>query len=278
MLTTHFKTVVYLTVAIVVLALIASAGGLLLDDLYRDNAFVRTTWLGNDAVTLFLAIPILVAAMVFSRRGSLKAQLIWLGALDYMLYNYAFYLFGSAFNAFFLIYAALLGLSIFALIIGMVNLDVEEIHRQFHAHTPVKWIGGYFLFVASGLSLIYVAQSMAFVATGQLPAIVTITEHPTNVVFALDLTLLIPWMAVGAMWLMKRKPWGYVIAGILSVKGPLYTLLLGVNSVLVMSAGLAETSELPLWGMLTVLGLVAGALLFGNMRPTSNDPPEKREQ
>jgi hypothetical protein len=108
------NTAVYLSVAIAVLAAAASAGGLLLPGLYRDNAFVQTTWLGNDAVTLFLAVPILVTALVFARRGSLRAQLIWLGALDYMLYNYAFYLFGAAFNAFFLIYAALLGLSIFA--------------------------------------------------------------------------------------------------------------------------------------------------------------------
>ena len=271
------KTALYLSTTIAVLATFASAGGLMLEDLYRDNALVRTTWLGNDAVTLFLAVPILVAGMVLARRGSLRAWLIWLGVLDYMLYNYAFYLFGAAFNAFFLIYAALLGLSIFALIFGLVNLDAKIIQQQFNARTPVKWIGGYFLFVGAGLSLIYVAQSFAFIATGQLPAIVTITEHPTNVVFALDLTLLIPWLAVGALWLMKRKPWGYVIAGILSVKGPLYTLVLGVNSVLVVSAGITETSELPLWGTLTVLGLVAGALLFGNMRPTLNEQFEKRE-
>lgn len=277
MFKTKFNPAFVISLLVATLALIASAGGLLRDDLYRDNAFVTTTWLGNDAVTLFLAIPILVAAMLFSQRGSLKAQLIWMGALDYMLYNYAFYLFGAAFNAFFLIYAALLGLSIFALIFGLVNLDAEGIHRQFPGRTPVKWIGGYFLFVAAGLSLIYVAQSIAFIASGQLPAIVTITEHPTNVVFALDLTLLIPWLAVGAVWLIKRQPWGYVIAGILSIKGPLYTLVLGINSVLVMNAGLTETSELPLWGTLTVLGLAAGGLLFGNMRPTLNDPLKKRE-
>ncbi len=183
----------------------------------------------------------------------------------------------AAFNAFFLIYASLFGLSIFALIFGLVNLDVEEIHQQFSARTPIKRICGYFLLVAAGLSLIYVAQSMAFIATGQLPAIITINEHPTNVVFALDLTLLIPWLVVGAGWLIKRKPWGYVIADILSVKSPLYTLVLGVNSVLIMSAGLTETSELPLWGTLIVLGLVAGALLFGKMKSTVNEPLEKRE-
>lgn len=72
---------------IAILAALASAGGLLCKGLYRDNAFVTTTWLGNDAVTLFLAVPILVAALFFSARGSLRAQLVWLGMLDYVLYG-----------------------------------------------------------------------------------------------------------------------------------------------------------------------------------------------
>lgn len=76
------------------------------------------------------------------------------------------------------------------------------------------------------------------------------------------MTLLIPWLVVGAVWLMKRQPWGYVVAGILSVKGPLYTLVLSVNSILVMRAGLTTTSELPLWGTLTVLGLIASGLFY----------------
>ena len=92
------ETTSVLSVIIAVLALIASAGGLIFKDLYQDNAFVRTTWLGNDAVTLFLAVPVLTTAMVLTERGSMKAQLVWLGMLDYMLYNYAFYLFGAAFN------------------------------------------------------------------------------------------------------------------------------------------------------------------------------------
>src|SRR3990172_5342244 len=108
-----------LSILIAVLATLTSAGGLLLEGLYRDNIFVISAWKGNDIVTLFIAVPILVAAMIFSRRGSLKAQLVWMGALDYMLYNYAFYLFAARFNAMFLVYVALLGLSIFALIFGL---------------------------------------------------------------------------------------------------------------------------------------------------------------
>ncbi len=254
-----------LSIIIAILATIASAGGLLLNGVYRDNAFVTTTWLGNDAITLFLAVPILIASLVYSARGSLKAQLVWMGVLDYMLYNYAFYLFGAAFNLFFLIYAALLGLSIIALTFGLVNLDVNRISQQFRERTPVKWIGGYFLFVAFGLSAVYLMQSINFIFTEQLPAIVTISEHPTSIVFALDLTLLVPWFVIGALWLMKRQPWGYVIAGILSVKGPLYTLILAINTILVMEAGLASAAELPLWITLTTLGLIASGLLYGNM-------------
>lgn len=93
----------------------------------------------------------------------------------------------------------------------------------------------------------------------------TMSAHPTNVVFALDLTLLIPWLIIGALWLMKRKTWGYIIAGVINVKGPLYTLVLAVNSVLVFNRGISQTNELPLWGTLTVLGLIASILFYANI-------------
>lgn len=271
------KIVRALSLWIAALSVLATAGGLFIKGVYRDNAFVTTTWLGNDTVTLFLAVPILLTAMAFGMRGSWMATLVWLGVLDYMLYNYAFYLFGASFNVFFLVYAALLALSIFALIFGLVGLDVATLSRQFSEKTPVKWIGGYFLFVAMGLSAVYLMQSIGFIFTRQLPAIVAISGHPTNVVFALDLTLLIPWLAVGAVWLMKRQPWGYVVAGILSIKGPLYTLVLAVNSLLVVRAGISQTSELPLWGTLTVLGLIACALLFGNMKFSMKELIKRKE-
>ncbi len=54
-----------LSIIIAILATIASAGGLLLNGLYRDNAFVTTTWLGNDAITLFLAVPIWLGHFTF---------------------------------------------------------------------------------------------------------------------------------------------------------------------------------------------------------------------
>jgi hypothetical protein len=188
-----------------------------------------------------------------------------MGALDYMLYNYAFYLFGSAFNAFFLIYVAITGLCIFALIYGLANLDAQDIAARFSPHTPVKPIGIYFIFVACGLTVVYLAMSVGYIFTGQLPPIVTTSGHPTSVVFALDLTLLVPWLAVGGLWLIQGRPWGNVLAGILSIKGPLYTLILTVNTLLVANKGLASAGELILWIPLTILGSIAGLLVYRNI-------------
>jgi hypothetical protein len=143
-------------------------------------------------------VPILIAALIFASRGSQRAQLIWMGALDYMLYNYAFYVFAAAFNWFFLIYAALLGLSIFALIFGFVSINVNAIARRFRSRTPVRWISGYMVFSAIGLSVVYLVQSIAFIFTRQLPSIITRTGGTTSIIFALDLTLLIPVMILGA--------------------------------------------------------------------------------
>lgn len=262
------KPVFILSLLIAVLAALSSLGGLFLDGLYRDNDFVKATWLGNDLVTLLLAVPLLASAMFFARRGSLPAYLFMLGMLDYMLYNYAFYLFGTAFNAFFLLYVCLLVFSIFAMVFGLVNLDVKLFSQQFSPRTPVRWIAGYMLFVAIGLSVVYLAQSMSFIFTGNLPSIVIFSGHPTSIVFALDLTLLIPVLVLGAIWLWQRKPWGYILAGITLVKGPAYTLVLSVNSLWAAKAIIpAASAEAPLWVSLTILGLVSAGLLYGNMRP-----------
>lgn len=261
------KTARLLSFIIAALAAIEAAGGLLLPGLYRDNLFVSSDWKGNDLVTLVIAVPIIVVALVLAARGIGRATLIWIGMLDYMLYNYAFYLFAAAFNWFFLLYVALFGLSIFAIIFALANLDTTGISRLFRERLPRGWIAGYMLLVAVGLSLVYLAQSLGFIITGQLPGIIAKTGHPTSIVFALDMTLVIPFFVLGAIWLLQRKSWGYVLAGAALVKGPLYTLVLTVDSLWASKAGVPDVGgEIPLWLALTVLGLVGAGLLYANMR------------
>jgi hypothetical protein len=114
---------------------------------------------------------------------------------------------------------------------------------------------------------VYVGQSVGFIVTGQLPGIVVKTAHPTSMVFALDMTLVIPFFILGAIWLLQRKPWGYLLAGAATVKGPLYTVVLTVDSLWASKAGVPDAaSEIPIWLTLTFLGLIATALLYVNMK------------
>ncbi|PIG94919.1 hypothetical protein [Gloeocapsopsis sp. IPPAS B-1203] len=72
----ELKVAYLLSLIIAILTFVAAAGGLVIQDLYRDNLFVTSGWFGNDLVTLVVAFPILVIALILSARGSQRAQLV----------------------------------------------------------------------------------------------------------------------------------------------------------------------------------------------------------
>lgn len=264
----RFTPAYVLTAIVTVLALVASVGGIVINGLYQDNQLVTAAWYGNDVVTLLVAVPILVGALFLAIRGSLRAQLVWLGMLDYTLYNFSFYLFGAAFNSFFLVYVALFVLSIFALIFGLLALDARGISEQFGAGTPVTWISGYMLLVAFLLGGFWISLSLNYVFTGQVPQIITAVDHPTNVIAALDLSMVVPIQLLGAIWLWRRQPWGYVLAAMTNLKGAVYMLVLTVSTITAIKAGVSE--DLPmvaLWGIIGIGHLIATVYLLRNLVP-----------
>lgn len=261
------KTAHALSGVIVALMLAASAGGLLIDGLYRDNLLVTSGWLGNDLVTLVLAVPLMAAALLFAKRGSMRAQLVWLGMLAYVLYNYAFYLFAAAFNAFFLVYTVLFTLSIFALIFSLKTIDGKAIAGRFRPRTPVKWVAGYMLLVVLLLGGFHIALSLSYLFTGQVPEIIVAVEHPTNIISALDLSMVVPPGMLGAIWLWRSQPWGYVLGVIWNVKGAVYMVALSAATLSAYRAGATDDlTQLVLWGFICVGSLISSILLLGNIK------------
>lgn len=70
-----------LPAVLAVLMAVQAAAGLAVPGLYRDAGWIRAGWVGNDAVTLLVAVPLLVAAVVGARRGSGRAALALAGLL-----------------------------------------------------------------------------------------------------------------------------------------------------------------------------------------------------
>ena len=266
------RTADVLAIFIAVLSITVSIGSIFSAELYRDNDFVRSAFRGNDIVTAALGVPILILGQWFARRGSLKGMFVRLGALDYMMYNYAFYLFGAAFNRYFLLYAALFGLSLFALIYAFLDLSPRMGEIEIPGKKARWTVAGYMGFVGFGLSAIYLALTLGFVFGGKLPDIVVKTGHPTSIVFALDLTLLVPPLFLGMWWLVKDVPMGMALAGMSVVKGPLYTLVLAAGSYQAMQNGIEGAGgEIPLWLGLSAAGGLACLLFFSKAKNKDAD-------
>jgi hypothetical protein len=146
--------------------------------------------------------------------------------LAYCVYGYAFYVFGTAFNAMFLVHLSVFVLSIFTLVLALANLDVVGIADSFRARTPVRTVSVLLLLLAVPIGAFWVYFSLRMAVTGQLPAdtLLVQAESGLHLAYVLDLTLLVVPYALAAVLLWRRAPWGYVAATVLLVSGLVHQL------------------------------------------------------
>jgi len=247
----NLKTGRRLSILVLLLAIIASAGGLLLEKVYRDIEWIRKAWWANDVVTLFVVVPLLVFAITKSR-NSLKMHLVWMGAVGYLFYNYAFYLFGAAFNDFFLVYAAIVSLSIYILILGMMAFPVNAAATIISKRISVRIVSAFLLFLSVPLLLVEGGAIFNFVINKRLP------EVPV-LIYALDFVFIIPNIILAAVLLWMNKNWGYILSVIMLVKGVTYGL-----GLILAAASVVDFSFQNNWDPLTPFYcfVFGGSLLF----------------
>jgi len=258
------RTTHTLTAALAALMVVQSMLGLLFQGEYRDAEWIKATWFGNDWVTLVVAGPLMVIALLATRRGSVKGMLLWLGLLGYAAYNYAYYLLGAALNAFFLLYVVALVVSVVTLIVALSRLDVADVAASFGPTTPVRIIGGYLAFVGFGLAAVWITMWAAYAFAGRPTPV---EPEAFRLAAALDLSLMVTALTFGGVLLWRRSSWGYVVAAIAGIQGSLYLVVLSVNSIVAVHRGLARApGELPLWGTLAVFTTAVTLLLLTNIQ------------
>jgi hypothetical protein len=207
-----------LTLPIALLAGVAAAAGLFLPGLYREPPAFVPVLQAQDLVTL-VAVPILIGALVAAWRGSARATLVWVGLLGYVFYTYTGAAFAYFFNDFFLIYIALFSLSVFALVAAAAGLDVAALRRRFDGAEPRRAVAAFLVLIALMLGALELRENIQFLATDTLPTIITNSGGVTSFVYVLDLGIIAPLAVLSAVWLWRRAPWGYVLAGFLLIKG-----------------------------------------------------------
>jgi hypothetical protein len=119
--------------------------------------------------------------------------------------------------------------------------------------------------VAAGLAVVEGAQVIG-AAGGTLPEVVRLTGGSTHVVAALDLTLVVPFLLLAAVWLRAHNPWGHVVGVVVATKGVVYMAALVATTLSTAADGYSGvTSEVPVWATIGVVFAVIAARLLGDV-------------
>jgi hypothetical protein len=256
-----------LSAFVAVLMGFASAAGLFASDLYLDGAWARQALRDGDLVTLFVVVPILTTAILLALRGSERAQAVWIGVLAYAVYNYAYYAFGATFNDLFLIHIALLSISIFPLVFVLPNLDGAAIADRLHNPRRARWIGGFLAIVGVLQGALWLFVVLRNALTGEVLHDIPVAGQ--HLVFALDLSLLVPSLILAGVLLWRQTPMGYVFGAVMCVMGALYQVNLMLAGVFQANGDVAGVKAFPPEGLFLTAGFVVSALLLMSGRRTN---------
>src|SRR6185437_4366221 len=153
---------------------------------FRDSAVTAGNASGTDLVILVVAIPALVIAMALAARGSLRAQIVWLGALGYILYNALFFAFAVAFNPLFLVYIAVLSLALWSLVTLLMALDVGTLRAHFTEHLPIRTIALYLMITTALFALTWLRDIVPALVNGTTAISLDGTKMLTNPIQVVD--------------------------------------------------------------------------------------------
>jgi hypothetical protein len=259
------RVVTGLTWLVAALALAASLFGLIVDGIYTGAASTAAMLRGYDLVTVVAVVPGLVVAVELGRRGSVRARLVAASLLAYLVYTYAYYLFGTGFNDLFLLHAAVFATALCALVLAVTAVDATHVAEWFGPRTRVRGTAAILgvLAVALGGMWIYFAVDNA--VTGDVPAGSRLVETDTivHLGMALDLALLVPLYAVAAVLLWRSAAWGYVLAAVALVAGVLHQISYIVAMPFQVAADIpGAVAYDPAEPVIALLYLVATALLL----------------
>lgn len=254
---------VWTTGAILVLSVVTALSGLFRPEHYADPAGMVLLWRVQDLTILIAGVPVLAIGLWYTRRGSLRGRVLWLGGLAYMTYMWVHVVLQVAFNVFFLVYVALFSLSLFTLVSGLVTTDPETARRALAGRVSPTTYAGFLLVIAAGLTLLWLSDLIPALLTGTAPPNVDEGGQQVLVTHFVDLSVVVPSLSIAAVWLYQRRPWGYLLAGVCLVLGATLAVTIAAMTVVVASGVALSVSPLALaFTALPILVAAAAAIKY----------------
>ncbi len=259
-----------LTGVVLGLMVVQSLLGLVVDDLYPEQVWAVAALRGNDLVTLVVAVPVLAAALLASRRSPSAASVTaWLGMLFYGVYNFAYYAFGTRFNDVFLVHVAAFASSVAGLVLLGASIDARAVAGRLAQGRAARVVACFSTLVGLALVGAWGTMSVRFAVTGRLPEDVMPPEA-VHLVYALDLGVLAPAFLTAGVLLWRRIPWGAVLAAAVNLSGAVYLAVLWAVGGFEANAGIAGKTWLSPVAIGSTLACLAAAIAL--LRPLPRRP------
>jgi hypothetical protein len=239
--------------------------------LYRyDPLFGAGSFRGTDAVTIFIAVPLLVAAYVIYRRGARQGRLVLISVLSWFLYNGASMALGAAYNNLFLAYIGLFSASLFAFIIVFSSIDLPCLAARLSAGAPRQGLA-VFLFIAGLAPLgLWLSDVIGSLVQGKAPEL--LATNTTMVTYVLDLGVIVPVVFLAGVLVLRRAPLGYLLALVMLVLLAITGLAVIGQTVAQINAGIGFSPEtlIGMVGSWVILALFAAWFAISLLRMFSN--------
>jgi hypothetical protein len=250
------------TIALASLIILTSIAGLFFGNLYyQESPNSVAQCIGQDIIDLAVIVPTLIISAFFMRKGIRPALFVWLGVTMYAIYTFAIYCFAVHFNAFFLVYCATLGVSVYATVTTIVAIDFSALKSWFDGDSSTR-VASTFLFVlALVFCLLWLKEIIPAMIHNEVPPAIKEGGLLTNPVHVLDLSLVLPGFIITSILLRRKHPFGYLFVPAFLVFGALMNGTIGALIVIMKLKGL--TADLMLTGVFAVLTLITIVIFFG---------------
>lgn len=239
------------------LPIAVGALGAALLGIFSHRAYARETsnWaaqaVAQDIANL-VAYCALILLAVLAARGALWAYFAWIGLLGYSVYTFAIYAFAVHFGPLFLLYVAVFGLSIYALVAGLSRLDYERVKARFGPRVPRRFASYLLLAIGGFFYLLWLSAVVPALVAGRVPDDVVKAGLLVNPVHVLDMAVFLPALLLAGALLLRRRAMGYVLAPLVLTAA--CTISLGIIMIQPVYAARGET---PAWGVGAAVAVLA---------------------
>ena len=247
--------------------------------LYRNDTLLAAgnNW-GSDLVTLFLGLPLLVLSAMLYAKGSLRGRFVLLGTLGYFLYIGASYALGAvAYNEMFLVYVAQFSAALFAFLVVFRSFTPEVLAAGLPPDMPRRWPGAFLIASGAATLVIWMTEPVAALLAGNPPA--SLETRTTLFTHALDIAVIVPAALTAGFLILKRRPFGYVIAFSLLILEAMLMPVITIATIVQLRLGItfppgAIVGPIAGFSVLAVLSLWVIASLLRPMRALPAGPAE----